>query len=80
MHQKQIVINRKYFDPNKLKQPASLSIWFGGFNNFVIFAGNSRPLTFAALRIISSTSATRPLHKSHRGDSGIINLYTTLIN
>lgn len=75
MHRKQIVINRKYFVPNNLTHPSSPSSSVGGFNNLSIFGGSSRPLNSAAALIIAFTSLTLPLHKSHRGDSGITNLF-----
>lgn len=74
MHRKQIVINRRYLVPNNLTQPSSLSSSAGGFNSLSILGGSSRPLNSAAAFIIAFTSLTRPLHKSHRGDSGITNL------
>lgn len=75
MHGKQIVIKRKYGLPNKEMHPSPVcSFDGGGFNNFSTFGGHSRLLTSQTLRTIVTTSAVRPLHSSHRGDSGITNL------
>lgn len=75
MHGKQMVIKRKYELPNKEMHPSSVwpSDW-GGFSNFSTFGGHSRLLTSHIFRMIAATSAVRPLHSSHRGDSGITNL------
>lgn len=75
MQGKQIVIKRKYELPNKEKHPPpDFSSDGGGFNNFSTFGGHSRLLTSHTLRMIVATSAVRPLHSSHLGDSGITNL------
>lgn len=52
--------------------PCSFDV--GGFNNFSTFGGHSRLLTSQTFRMITATSAVRPLHSSHLGDSGITNL------
>lgn len=76
MHQKQMVIKRKYELPNKEMHPSSVwsSLDGGGFNSFSTFGGHSRLLTSHTFRMMVATSAVRPLHSSHLGDSGITNL------
>lgn len=80
MHRKQIVIKRKYGVANSEMHPSSFSSFMGGgnFNSFSKLAGNSRLFTAHAFLIIAATSAVRPLHKSHRGDSGMTNLQNRL--
>lgn len=68
-------IKRKYELPNKEMHPSFVcSFDGGGFNNFSTFGGQSRLLTSHIFRMIVATSAVRPLHNSHLGDSGITNL------
>lgn len=75
MHGKQKVIKRKYELPNSEIHPSLVcSLSGGGFNSFSTFGGHSRLLTAQIFRISCATSAVRPLHKSHLGDSGITNL------
>lgn len=75
MHGKQMVIKRKYELPNKEMCPSPVcSLDGGGFNNFSRFGGHSRLLISHIFRMIVATSAVRPLHNSHLGDSGITNL------
>lgn len=72
IHGKQMVIKRKYELPNKEMHPSF--VWSadgGGFNSFSTFGGHSRLLTAHIFRMIVATSAVRPLHSSHLGDSGI---------
>lgn len=77
MHKKQIVIKRKYFEANK-----NIHAWYsvsffvvdGGFNNFSMFSGMRRLFVIHAVLMIKATSAVRPLHSNHLGDSGITNL------
>lgn len=70
-----MVIKRRYLLPNKEMHPSPpCSFDVGGFNNFSTFGGHSRLLTSQTFRMITATSAVRPLHSSHLGDSGITNL------
>lgn len=70
-----MVIKRKYeFPNNEMHPPLVRSLIGGGFSSFSTFGGHSRLLTAHTFRIIAATSAVRPLHRSHRGDSGITNL------
>lgn len=67
--------SRRYFVRKSSTTPdADSSALHGGFKYLSRFSGSSRPLKRAALRSICFTSLTRPLHRSHRGDSGTTNL------
>lgn len=75
MQRKQNVTSRRYFVRKSSTTPdADSSALHGGFKYLSRFSGSSRPLKRAALRSICFTSLTRPLHRSHRGDSGTTNL------